>query len=120
MTPEELCDLISTAVNGTERYIKQLKSLEGESKTYRGLVLFFVPGTPAMYSALGVTKASSKGSWALYFLLTVPLITVKQAPLFGCTVRIPRVGWLWFYLILRAILRDIQDLPQNRQFFSKS
>jgi len=34
VTPEELCDLlISTAVKDTERYKKQLKSLEGEIKT---------------------------------------------------------------------------------------
>ena len=33
MTPEELCDLlISTAMKDTERYKKQLKSLEGEIK----------------------------------------------------------------------------------------
>jgi len=33
MTPEKLCDLLfSTAVKDTERYQKQLKSLEGEIK----------------------------------------------------------------------------------------
>jgi len=39
MTPEELCDLLfSTAVKDTERYKKQLKSLEGEIKNLIGAI----------------------------------------------------------------------------------